>query len=77
MRRLYLTGGRWKLMGPTVVDGTTGSMRNGIINRGSEQAGGTFVAVQRKEETSETSAEKWYVQFLFFLFVLYSYSHIF
>jgi len=46
-------------MGPAVADGTIVSMRNGIINRGPEQASGTFVTVQRKEETSETSAEKW------------------
>jgi hypothetical protein len=34
-------------------------MRNGIVNRGPKQTGGTFVAIERKEETSKTTAEKW------------------
>lgn len=55
-------------MGPAVADDTTVSMRNGITNRGPEQADGTFVAVERKEETGETSAEKWLVFGLFFIF---------
>jgi len=59
VRRVYSTGGQRKLMGPAVADGTTVSMRNGIINRGPEQACGTFVTVQRKEETSKTPEEKW------------------
>jgi len=46
-------------MGPAIADDTTVSMRNGIANRRPEQTDGTFVAVQGKEETSETSAEKW------------------
>lgn len=55
-------------MGPAVADGTTVSMRNGIIatRRRSKQAGGTFVAVERQKKTSETSAEKWSVFFCFF-----------
>lgn len=49
------------MMGPVVADDTTVSMRNGIANRRPppKKAGGAIVTVERKEETSKTSTEKW------------------
>lgn len=48
-------------MGPAVADGTTVSMRNGIANRrpSPEKTGGAIVTVERQEEASKTSTEKW------------------